>query len=152
VNALGFFTNPAKGNDTLAQSHEVGLWNSSNQLLASATVTDSSTLIGMDKWTSIAPVVLTPGTGYIVGGFTPVGGDEWAYGNYSQYGGLTSAPGIANALGFFTYSSTFTEPTGTFWQMYGGGNIMTQAVPEPAPFAVFGLGALGLFARRRASK
>lgn len=151
VYALGFFTNPNKGNNTLAESHEVGLWDPSGTLLATTIVTDSDMLIGMDKWSSIAPQVLTPGDGYIVGGYTPVNGDEWAYGDYSQYTGLTSAPGISNALGYYQYAGTFTKPTGSYWQMYGGGNILTNAIPEPTPFAALGIGALGLLIRRRRS-
>ena len=154
VTALGFFTNPNKGDKTFADSHEVGLWNAAGTLLASATVTDSSTLIGMFKWTSITPVTLLPGIGYQVAGFTPDPGDLWAYGDSfnspgADFQGYTEAPGIANALGWFSYAPVFSEPLNTYHKMYGGGNIMTAAVPEPAGYAVLAVGALGLLARRR---
>lgn len=162
VDALGFFTDPNKGSTTLVMDHEVGLWSvvgGVHTLLATTTVTDSSTLIGMFKYSAIKPLSLAALGGsdyYEVGGFTTGGTDSWAYGDTfnapcAQFNGYATAPVITKALGWFTYNSTFTEPLGTFHAMYGGGNVHFAAVPEPAS-CIFGLVSVaGFLARRKRS-
>ena len=165
VIGLGFFTDPNKGvvapDFTLGDSHEVGLWSvigGVHTLLETTVVTNSSTLIGMFKYNLTKPISLgVTGSNdyYEVAGFTS--DDGWAYGDSfdpsptgtSNFNGYAVAPGLSNALGWYTYASGFTEPLGTAHEMYGGGNVLLGAVPEPAPLAVLGLGALGLLLRRR---
>lgn len=66
------------------------------------------------------------------GGFTPITLDNlpYYYGTYT----LTIAPGETHALEFYTSSKNVTS---------------ASPVPEPAPFAALGLGALALLRRRR---
>ena len=149
VVGLGFFTNPNKGNDTLNERHQVGLWDGSGNLLASTIVSDSDTLSGHFKYSAISSVTLTPGKAYRVAGFTALGGDQWGYGNVSDFPGLTNIPEITNTLGIFTYAPSFTFPTSPNWPMYAGGNMQIATTPEPASMAALAIGGLAALRRRR---
>jgi hypothetical protein len=64
-NSLGFID---VGSDGLADSYQVGIWNTNTQvLLASTTVTPSSTLINGFRYASIPQTVIAPGTSFTIG-------------------------------------------------------------------------------------
>ncbi len=63
--SLGFFDDGADG---LTDSHDVAIWDSSGNLIASVTVDPSDPLTGKFRYATIAPVTLTGGTTYIIGG------------------------------------------------------------------------------------
>ena len=61
VNALGYF------DDGLGNNHQVGIWDSSNGLIAYTQVLGTDPVLGHFRWGSIADVILTPGL-YTIGG------------------------------------------------------------------------------------
>ncbi len=66
LTALGFFDDGSNG---LAESHQLGLWNSSGTLLATATVNAGvvDPLNGQFRYASIVPVTLLAGQSYTIG-------------------------------------------------------------------------------------
>jgi len=65
VSSLGFYDiSPA---DDLSQSHMVGLWTLTGDLLGSTTVQTNSALIGSFRYENITPVNLLAGVTYIIG-------------------------------------------------------------------------------------
>lgn len=136
------------GGSAFPQDQQVGLWNSSGTLLASAFVSNGSTLVGAAPWlfTSISPIELLAGQTYVVGA---EGGADYTGFNavavfdprISYITDLYTANGGAN--------SPLVEPTTTESSPYGwfGGNVElsnVSAVPEPSTWAMMILGFLGL--------
>ena len=103
-------------------SVEVGLWNSSAQLLASAFVTTGGPTIGSADWsyTGIAPVALTAGDTYYVG----------SYGTDANYTFYTSGFSVNSRLTFvqdaYIYNAGFAFPS------------VTDTIGEGAGGAFFG--------------
>ena len=75
VTELGYYDH---NKDGFNQSHEVGLWAGSGALLRSAIVTNSNPLTGFFRYVAVAPITLTAGQEYVVGGLT-LGGEPSAY-------------------------------------------------------------------------
>lgn len=138
--SLGFFD---FGQDGLAASYQVGLWDSSQNLLASATVTPSSPLIGDFRYASISPITIgtfaNPQT-FTIGALLPASmPDVWL-----QASGLVLNVGFTGAgTGQFTPSGSLVYPTSfdnsPYYVVNAGGPI-----PEPSTLALFGLSLLGL--------
>jgi Domain of unknown function (DUF4082)/PEP-CTERM motif len=135
---------------------EIGLWNSSGDLLATTTVDGSETPVGSAPWvfSSISPVALTPGSVYYVGaygvenytfGVSPVtiassisiDHNAWAHGGLN-FPSLSSAPFVE--YGFFGANVELGVPS---------------AIPEPSTWVMMGIGftaigaAAGIRRRRR---
>ncbi len=150
VDALGFFDDSLNG---LADSHEVGLWNSSGTLLASATVAAGTVdpLTAQFRYVNIAPVTLAAGQTYYIGALFLDGNDNVVFPGTG--GTVTTNPLIV--YGQSTYadsSSTLTDPTIEFGQNgFFGPNFLLSAVPEPASWAlmILGFGMIGAAVRRR---
>jgi hypothetical protein len=143
VNALAYY------NYVGTPSHEVGLWDSSGNLLVSAAVMSTDTLIGSFLYHPIDPVALQSGSRYVVGGLNL--GGEWVLSASS----IQTASGIQYLQNRYSgSSSSLTYPTSTFsGEDYGyfGGSIGIAPVPEPETYAmmVAGIGLIGCMARRR---
>ena len=76
VNALGAVLDhsPSKAVfGVLPASMQVGLWDGSQKLLATATVYDTDPLSGNFNYSTITPVTLSPGQTYVVAGLVPAG-------------------------------------------------------------------------------
>ncbi|HEY6767159.1 MAG TPA: DUF4082 domain-containing protein [Candidatus Sulfotelmatobacter sp.] len=145
VDSLGYYDNGG-----LTEVHQVGLYNSSGTLLASATVTGTGTQVGFFNYTAISDVDLIAGQTYqVVGtsGFV----DPYAF----ETVGFSTASNITfdenrytggNTLAF----GTITEPSVTNgW--FGPNFEEASTVPEPSTLALFGTGLLsacGLVRRR----
>ncbi len=127
VNALGAYYEP-----DLVAPETVGLYDSSGNLLASASIPLTNTVVDGYLSQSIAPVSLTAGNQYTVVEF--VGLNPWSYG---------SAPITAPQVTFnyddylYTGALAFTATTGGSGPAYYGPNAGI-ATPEP--------GSLGLVA------
>jgi len=129
VDALGIFDQTF-----LTSSEQVGLYDSSGNLLASATVALSDPLVNGYLFQSITPVSLTAGQTYTLDAF--IGNNPWAYG---------AAPITSSNVTFkntdYLYGSGLAFPTSTVGSptAYYGPNFEigtgnTDPVPEPSSF------------------
>jgi hypothetical protein len=160
VTALGNMDFGSPSN--LSQPQQVGLWNSSGLLLASAYVNSSSTQIDNFAFTPITPVTLFSGNDYIVGG---QGGAD-----YSGEEPIAVAPQITYVKDLYTYLGaatdspafgplTFAEPltsegltTASYAGWFGGDVLLA---PEPSYYLVMGAALIALLltfcSRRKAT-
>ena len=137
--ALSFWD---ENGDGLNDSHDVGLWDPSGVLIASATVGSgtSASLLGEFRFVDIADVALAVATGYVVGAVFAQGSDDL---QAQQWTGLVSAPGISYVGGRFINngSLTLTRPTSSFSGLPGGSLLLgSNDVPErgkPDPMSDF---------------
>jgi hypothetical protein len=142
---------------SLSQPQQVGLWDSSGDLLASAFVTSSSTQIDNFAFTFITPVALFSGNYYIVGG---QGGAAFS-GNEP----VNVAPQITYVEDLYTYigtsvntplyepltSESLTSTTNAGWF---GGDVLLGATttPEPSYYLVLGAAITALLVKFLASQ
>ena len=101
VDALGIYDYPG-----LAGPEQVGLYNSSGNLLASATVTLTDPLISGYFFQSVTPVTLSAGSTYTVDVF--VGNNPFGYGPAPTANGAVTYKGAT-----YLYSSSLAFPTFT---------------------------------------
>jgi hypothetical protein len=157
VQALGF---EDPGADGLTQSHQVGLWTDGGTLLASVTVPAGLGGTYDDGWryVSIAPILLTAGTTYVLGAETTAG-DLFSDADVGSgvpdfsYGSLIGDVNPTNVFSFSAFS---------FPNFNGGGTdlrwapanvsalVAAAAVPEPSMLALVAIaGLIGLGRRQR---
>ncbi len=119
----------AAGGAGLTSDHQVGIWDSSQALLASVIVTPSGTPVGDWTYTSITPIVLNPGETYTIGAsYTPDDNDQYISGASSmttdpEVTWLVSVFPAAGDLGF-AYPSEDSTSFGRF-----GPNFLLTVVP-----------------------
>jgi LPXTG-motif cell wall-anchored protein len=148
------------GIDGLLTSHQVGIWQLSNQLLIDSAVVPggkSGTLDGFFRYAPLAsPTALASGTTYVIAGFDN-GADRhvWdvaliAYPNM-QVNGFSVDPAItlgAAGTARGPAMTSFGFPTGTVPDARAclmGPNLKYSVVPEPSTFIIsIGLGLIGL--------
>lgn len=136
-------------NSGISGDMEVGLWDSAQNLLASAFVNAADAQHGTANWVfaSIAAVALTSGSNYYVGSY---GISDYAF----DVGGFSTDSRISyvrdawtRGLGFPNLTSGFVGPTTGFF----GGNVLLadSAVPTPGALALVGIGLAGIAVSRR---
>jgi PEP-CTERM motif len=149
--SLGCFADVFVNNATV-NAIQVGLWAPSGFLMASNTVTPSSTLFDQTRYVSITPVLLNPGQLYHIGVFYGGGALGLDVPIPATGGSVSPAPEIQLG-GTAIASSGFAFPAevpGTGGSIYGGPNFRYQnGVPEPSTWLLLGLGGLLLNARWR---
>lgn len=135
---------------------EAGLWDSGGNLLASVSVTNSSTPVasaGGEQWLfeSITPVTLVAGDTYTVANIV-YNDDDPVYESdppFTVDPDITFGTGVGSAV-----NAGFVFPQGSNSYPSFGANLETSTppVPEPGSASLLGLGiaALALFAARRA--
>jgi len=151
VTALGAF------NDVLHNSGnlEIGIWNSSGDLLTSSLVALTGTSSD-SVYQSVTPVMLTAGQTYYLGAYSPsqtvyfyvVGPDSDTHG-YAIISPEIQLGGLA-----FNTNSVFAFPSSTEGQPSDAvvmPNFQFQAVPEPSTVCLLVGGAMVLLAMRRKS-
>jgi hypothetical protein len=129
VTSLGLFDDLQNG---LAESHALGLWNSSGTRRASTTVGSgtSGTLVNRFRYVGISNVPLTPGTYQIRALFT-TGADPLIFPGYAS--GFQTAPQLSFLNTAFALGGTLTNPTSSPGNDpgYFGPNFQFSAVPTP---------------------
>ncbi len=132
VTDLGNWNQDANaGGAGLTEDHQVGLWDGSQALLASATVGPAGTPVGNWTYVAITPVDLAPGQTYTLGAVYPNGGTD----NYvSGASGVTSAPEVTWLNGVYPTAADlgFADPGLDSASTSGGRsgpNLLFGAVP-----------------------
>ncbi|WP_413171157.1 DUF4082 domain-containing protein [Anabaena azotica] len=133
VTDLSFFD---ENSDGLAESHDIGLWNSSGTLLASGTVSAGTTnaLVGFFRTVDIADTFLAQGNGYVVGAVFLVGSSDKQAINFV---GLTTPSDISYVGGRFINNgvASLTFPTSNLASGIPGGSFeFTPGATTPVPF------------------
>lgn len=149
VTALGAFNDVLHGSGNL----EIGLWNSSGDLLTSSLV--ALTGASSDSvYQSVAPVMLTAGQTYYLGAYSPsqvayfyvVGPDSDTHG-YAIMSPEIQLGGLAfNTSSVFAFPSTTEGQPGDAVVMP---NFQFQPVPEPSTVCLLGSGVMVLLALRK---
>jgi hypothetical protein len=144
ITSLGFYD---FGSDGLAASYQVGLWDSSQNLIASTTITPTSNLFNEFRYEPITPVTLgsfaNPQT-FMIGALLPDAmADVWLDNAIVVLGvGFTGAG-----------TGQFSPPTNTLIYpatLDASPYVVVNANgPVPEPGCVAALGALGLLIARR---
>jgi hypothetical protein len=148
VSALGFYVGAQNG---LTQTHEVGIYDLSGNLLVSTTVSSSDPLVGWFAYHPVATTVLSAGGTYVIAAET--GADPLAW----NPNGFTVSPSINWVSDAWVYSDSLVFPTGSDYALYGvntngyfGPNFLDPVeTPEPATITLFLLGGGLLSAVRR---
>lgn len=140
VTSLGFYD---FDDDGLVNDHDVSIWDSSANVVVSASVTTSGWSDAGYFWESVTPVTLSAGT-YRIG--AAIYGDDYYYSGASSV--ITATPvtysGGVYAVGSFDYPDNLSSNNGRF-----GPNFTFTAVPEPATMLLLGTGLAVLTALRR---
>ena len=156
VDALGLFDYGANG---LADAHEVGLWDSEGDLLATAVITNSDPAtpsadpaLGDWRFQSIAPITLAAGS-YVIGAYYPTSADPFV-GNAT---GIVTDPDVTYVEGRISPGVVlgFAEPQGTFTggdPGFLGPDFRLAALPEPADWMLMLGGCFGLGAALRRAR
>jgi hypothetical protein len=150
VTGLGWFDEGLNG---LVTSHEVGIWSPTGTLLASTTVSAGTvnSLVGQFRTAFITPIVLTPGTGYIVGGLNSANNTERLAGNVTPQ--TTDTRIVYFDATFSDTTTTLVRPTqfsSASTGFYGPSFSIAPAAPEPSTGALFAAsGMLGFVALRQ---
>jgi hypothetical protein len=152
--ALGLWDEGGNGLDI---SHEVGLWNSGQTLLATATVDNSSTRVpsispeGLWLFTEIAPIMLSPGD-YVLGavwGNPIIGADPFRFGTTTSsafgvsFTGSRAKTLLAGPMLVFPNEAGGLPDNGLF------GPNMAVLVPEPPGALMLISGGVMCLALRR---
>jgi hypothetical protein len=153
VNSLGVYAAPqfGDGNRIFTQEHVVGIFDAGKNLIASTTVSSSSTLNGFFRYNALdSRVTLTKGSTYYIA--AAMGADQFAMGTT----GSSVNPLITYNGSFYTTSDTLAFPTladGTLTVADGtfGPNMDVTPTPIPAAFWLLGsgLGMIGVIRRKR---
>jgi len=140
------------GEDGLNESHQVGLWDSSNTLLGSVTVPagTGATLIGEYRYVSLAlPVALSANTTYWIGALFD---NQGTTDDIGIQGSASVDPAIASAnLQRRSITlNTFERPTDPSGVNGWAANMQFTAVPEPQSYAaLFGIALLAFASYRK---
>lgn len=151
ITSLGVFDDEGNGLGARAQ---VGLWDTSGNLLTSAFVGAglAGDLEGVFRYADISPYALVAGTEYVIGSYTT----DLASSLGTGQGGTGSVDSLVNIIedrfsnfnSAFSFADTTNSNAGGAWL---GANFRYEAVsvPEPTSLALAGLSLFALAAFRR---
>lgn len=149
ITGIGWFD--AYG-DGLSASHEIGIWNTSEQLLLSTNIpSGTSAALGDDSFRYVPTqhLALQPGTTYVIAGLTT--GDAYIVpGAVNQDpSSATYAPEIT-FIGASAANAPFQYPTSHYAGVLGRfGPNFTYMIPEPGTAGIVLIGGLLAWRKRR---
>lgn len=151
VTALGFYDSGSNG---LAETHQVGIWDTAGTLLVSGTV-GNDVLISKFRYTTVLSGItdLQPGD-YRLGGLGSANNSNRrgvSLSDTTLASGVTYTGSLSNGdPGTFSDPSTPTTSLGYDVGYFGPDFLFTPvAVPEPAPLAIFAVAGLAMGLMRR---
>ncbi|MGA2248379.1 MAG: DUF4082 domain-containing protein [Verrucomicrobiota bacterium] len=136
--------------------HEVGIWNTSGQLLGNATVSETATPDSNGfAWATLgSDIHLSAGQDYVISAWYPT--DSGSCDNFVVFGSAPETSSdvdvVSAELGALTTSFDYPDnANGAFNAGVFGPNFeyTTTSVPEPSTMALTGLGGLSLLLYRR---
>lgn len=145
VNALGVYDSSSDG---LVGSFEIGLWDSSQNLLATVSVSGTSNQLDSGfRWAEIPSLSLNSGV-YVVGALGDLGPNPF----YSN-GTFSTASNLTYIEDRQIFAPTLTYPSLVFPGFYGGSgpygaNVSFKPDSVPGPFPILGLSAAFCFSRK----
>jgi hypothetical protein len=149
---LGFFD--GQGSAGLADSHPVGIFDSTGTLLVSATVPSgpAGTLLDGFEFVNVAPTVLGPGSYTIGGQGNGTSTDQFEFGltGSTAIPGLTLGSAVVNSSAQNTLSFPNVQAP-SFSQGYFGPDFVVLTVPEPSAIILLAM-ALSLLGSVHASR
>jgi hypothetical protein len=149
VTRLGFYDDLKNG---LQETHEVGIWDSNQVLLAYAVVSPSDPLVSWWRWATLAtPVLLRPGSDYRIAAVT--GSENYTW---DPVGFVVASDIVFVADRWSGPTTSLTYPLIDDWRhlvAWFGPNFeyeyqVGSVVPEPSTLGLVMLGALVLGYRR----
>jgi hypothetical protein len=148
VTSLGVWDS---NNDGLTFAKPVGIWDSANTLVATATIPagTTGTLVGEFRYMSITPIVLSANASYTIGAFYASSDSDLLH---DHTGGLapTMSSDFTNYTARFDNATGFSDPTGgTSGPAYVGPSFQYTVVPEPSSLLLGVVGACMLWSCRR---
>jgi hypothetical protein len=157
VTSLGFYDYQQDG---LAESHAVGIYNASGDLLVSGTVNPGDPLTGWFRFHSVTPTLLPAGDAYFIAAVT--GNEDFCY----NQKGIQEGPEIAFIIARIYYDYPYSTDTLLFpvnanhidSPAYFGPNFQyvndppPSHAPVPATLLLLGSGLLGLGGLRKKFK
>jgi hypothetical protein len=139
VDALGLYDG---GGDGLTNSHAIGIWNASGDLLASTVVSSgtSDPLVSDFRYADITPLTLSAGNYYSIGAVFTQGDESLIYGGDD----ISAVPAVAYVGATFVNGSTLQDPISfaPYGGFFGPNFEVVSATPEPAAWATLGIGAV----------
>lgn len=159
ITQLGYFDShdPISGDGLgLLNSHDVGIWDSSETLLGSATVPSGTTapLDGAFRFVSVTPIALTAGQTYVVGATHHGMADDPTL-RKSEAVNLVFDPSITLVQGRAVLSSSLAypfSPSALDHTIHLNANFKGEVVPIPGALCLLGSGLVGPVAIRRKLK
>ncbi len=123
--------------DGLTAAHQVGIWDASQALLASASPAPGGTVVGSWTYAAITPITLSPGQTYTIGAlYTATDGDSYLSGATS----MTTAAEVAWVQSVYPASAglgfVFPASNSTSYGRFGPNFLFTVVPVELQSFTV----------------
>lgn len=149
VQAMEFYDDQKNG---LTQSHNVGVFNTDDELIVSGQVTGDDPLDSWWRWTDAAPTVIEPDLEHRIAAITSSENCAWNPEGFSAASGvnfLSSVYEVASSTDLVSPKRSDARTKGYFGPNFSAGNVL---VPLPGLVLLLVLGFLTIGAKRKSSQ